>query len=166
MKILPIIAALLVLSLLTSCTTSHGDITSSATGEVITTMTARATGGASPFDGRVDSTSDLEDLVEAAWGTGRFGLQRGHRPIQRVLEACLGISHDEMHVLMEDKGLNLAAVCDYLGFDADNLVETLTASFVPYIQQGVTNGVITEGEVATWTERVRTQFRKRVYWKG
>ncbi len=38
--------------------------------------------------------------------------------------------------------MNLAAVCEHFGFDPENLVETLTASFVPFLEQGVENGVI------------------------
>ena len=83
-----------------------------------------------------------------------------------MLEAFLGITHDEMHVFMEEQNMNLADICKHFGFDPENLVETLTASYVPYIEQGVTNGVITDEEAAYWTERVRTEFRNRVYWEG
>lgn len=73
--------------------------------------------------------SELDDLVETAWGDLSLDLHRGHAPIESVLE-------------------------------------TLTASFVPLIEQRVDNGMITGDEVATWTGRVRTAFRKRVYWEG
>ena len=166
MKILNIISVLFIISLLGSFTKAHSEITSSSTGKVLTNITARATGGGSNFDGKVDQKSDLEDLVETAWGEGRLGLHRGHAPILRVLEAFLGISHDEMHILMEESGLNLAGVCEKLGLDSENLVDTLTASFVPFIKKGVDNGVITAEEAVIWTERVRVEFRKRVYWGG
>jgi hypothetical protein len=71
-----------------------------------------------------------------------------------------------MHTMMEDCNMNLAAVCTAFGFDPENLVETLTASFVPFLEQAVTNGVITNAELANWTEQVRTQFRNRVNWEG
>ena len=67
---------------------------------------------------------------------------------------------------MEEYGLNLAGVCKYLGFESENLVETLTASFVPFIKEGIDNGVITAEEADIWTERVRAEFRKRVHWEG
>ena len=126
-------------------------------------MTAR---GGSPFDGSVDQKSDLDDLVAAAWGYASLGLHRGHRGIQDVLEAFLGITHNEMHVFMEEQGLNLAGICNHFGLDPENLIKTLTASFVPYIEQGVRNGVITDDEITYWTERVQTEIRNRVYWEG
>lgn len=141
-------------------------ISTSATGDVITTMKAKGTGGGSPFDGTVNTASDLDDLAETAWGDGGLDLHRGHAPIQSVLEAYLGISHEEMHVMMEDCNMNLAAVCEAFGFDPENLIETLTASFAPFIEQGVSNGVITTDEAADWKQQVRTQFSNRVYWKG
>ncbi len=165
MKILNTLLVLCLMTLLSSCTKSQENIKSSSTGEVLTNITARGTGGGSPFDGKVDQKSDLEDLVETAWGNGRLGLHRGHGPIEEVLEVFLGITHDEMHVLM-DSGLNLAGVCETLGLDSENLIETLTASFVPFIQEGVDNKVITSEEATIWTERVRTEFRRRVHWKG
>ena len=158
--------ALAVIAPLLSCAQSPEDITSSATGEVIADVTARATGGGAPFDGTVDTASDLDDLVATAWGDGGLGLHRGHAPIESVLEAFLGIDHDEMHVFMEEADLNLAGVCQRLGFDPDDLVETLTLSFVPHLEEGVANGVIGEDEVAGWTERVRAEFERRVRWTG
>ena len=166
MKTIHTAIALTLVLVVTWCAKSVADITSSSTGEVIVDMTARAAGGGSPFDGSVDQKSDLDDLVATAWGSGWLGLHRGHRPIRSVLEAFLGITHREMHVFMEEQDMNLASVCKHFGFDPENLVETLTASFVPFIEQGVQNGVITEDEVDYWTERVRTEFRNRVYWEG
>ena len=128
-------------------------------------MRARGTGGGSPFDGTVDTPSDLDDLVESAWGVARLGLHRGHAPIEAVLEAFWGIDHDEMHVLM-DQGMNAAAVSEHLGLDPENLVDTLTYSFVPFLEEGVANGVLSSGEVATWQEQIRVQFSNRVYWDG
>ncbi len=51
-------------------------------------------GRGSPFDGTVDAQSDLNALLETAWGDGGLDLHRGHAPIENVLEAFLGISHD------------------------------------------------------------------------
>ncbi|MEM7115307.1 MAG: hypothetical protein AAF614_22895 [Chloroflexota bacterium] len=148
-----------------ACSPAVESITSDATGQVITTIRARGTGPGS-FDGVVDTEADLDALVETAWGEGRLGLHRGHAPIESVLEAFLGINHDEMHVLMEDGGMNLAAVCEHFDFDPENLVDTLTASFVPFLEEGVTNGVLASDEVATWTAKIRAEFSNRVYWEG
>ena len=67
---------------------------------------------------------------------------------------------------MERDGLNLAGTCEVLGFMPENLVETLTNSFEPYVNQGVAKGIITQAERLVWIERVRTEFRNRVYWSG
>lgn len=166
MKFLKILLALLLIATMTACSQSVESITTSASGDVITTIQARGTGGGSPFDGTVDTASDLDALVQTAWGVARLGSHRGHAPIESVLEAYLGITHDEMHVFMDDGGMNLAAICDHFGFDPENLVDTLTASFVPFIEEGVENGVISADEVDAWTEKVRTEFSNRVYWEG
>ncbi|MBF2759744.1 MAG: hypothetical protein ISN28_05675 [Ectothiorhodospiraceae bacterium AqS1] len=149
----------------TACT-SERDIVSKATGDRILDMKARGPGTRSGFDRIVDSKADLERLVAAAWGDGRLGLHRGHAEIQEVLEAYLGITHREMHRLMEDEGMNLAAVCEKFGFDPVNLIDTLTASFAPFVEEGVDNGVIPMDEAQIWIERIRAEFRNRVHWDG
>lgn len=141
-------------------------VTTSATGEIITDIKARGTGGGGSFDGTVNSASDLDALVTTAWGDGRLDLHRGHQPVGNVLEAFLGISHNQMHTMMEDCNMNLAAICTAFKFDPENLVETLTNSFVPFLEEGVTNGVLTNSEVETWKEKIRVQFRNRVNWQG
>ncbi|WP_025770037.1 hypothetical protein [Thioalkalivibrio sp. HK1] len=150
---------------LTACTSAE-DIVSSATGERIVNMKAHGPGARSGFDGTVDSKADLERLVVAAWGDGRLGLHRGHADIQNVLEAYLGITHREMHVLMEDEGMNLAAICEKFGFDPVDLIDTLTASFAPFVEEGVDNGVISAKEADIWIERIGAEFRNRVHWEG
>ncbi len=166
MKQLHIFLILVLAAMLVACSIAAEDITTSATGNVITDIKAQGTGRVAPFDGVVDTESDLADLLKSAWGDGSLDLHRGHDEIRTVLEAYLGISHDEMHVLMEEKGLNLAGVCEHFGFDPENLVETLTASFAPFIEEGIENGVISGDEVEIWTERVRIEFSNRVYWQG
>lgn len=141
-------------------------VTTSATGQVISNLKAKGTGGGAPFDGIVNTASDLDALVETAWGDGSLDLHRGHAPIQNVLESYLGISHNQMHTMMEGCDLNLDGVCKSFGFNSENLIQTLTQSFVPYIEEGVKNGVITSDKVTFWTEKVKTQFSNRVYWKG
>ncbi len=133
---------------------------------VLTNLTARATGGGVPFDGQVNELSDLDDLVTTAWGESQFGLHRGHAPIESVLEAFLGISHDRMHEYMENDGLNLARICDELELDTDKLIQSLTNSFEPYIDQGVSNGVITADQKQEWLDKVKEEFTNRVYWNG
>ena len=132
----------------------------------MTNLTARATGGGSPFDGEVNELSDLDDLVSTAWGVSRLGLHRGHAPIEGVLEAFLGIDHDKMHEYMEDDGLNLAGTCDVLGLDADKLVQSLTNSFEPYVDEAINHGVITADQKQEWLDKIKEEFTKRVYWEG
>ncbi len=132
---------------------------------VITGIVADASGGRSTFDGTVDELEDLEALVVDAWGDGGLGLHRGHAQVENVLEAFLGINHDEMHDYMDD-GFNLGDLAVELGRDPDDLVETLTASYAPYVDEGVVNGVITEAEAADWIDLLRTEFNDRVYWDG
>ncbi len=157
---------LLIAAAVLACASDSRALTSASPGEVITDMKARATGGGGPFDGDVDSVADLEDLVASAWGVDWLGSHRGHRPIQRVLEVFLGISHDQMHVYMEQQNLNLAGVCQELGYDAEKLVQSLTNSYAPYIDEAVSKGVIPAGDAADWIAKVEEQFRRRVYWQG
>ncbi|PWQ92775.1 hypothetical protein [Leucothrix pacifica] len=166
MKTLHTIFFLCLIIPLISIADSHKAIISKASGEVVDNITARGTGGTSPFDGTVDNKSDLDGLVKLAWGDGWLGLHRGHAPIEEVLKAFLGISHEEMHVLMEDHDLNLAKTCEYFGFEPENLIASLTASFVPLVKQGTENGVINADEVETWVEKIQSEFRRRVYWEG
>ena len=165
-NILPIVAAISIALQMCSCVKASEKVDESSSGKVITHLTAPASAGSSPFDGKVDEDKDLEDLVKAAWGDARLGLHRGHAPIINVLEAFLGISHSEMHVLMEESGLNLAEICFKLGYNPDNLIESLTSSFVPYIQEGVDNAIINQEEAKAWIGRIRDEFRKRVHWNG
>ncbi len=141
-------------------------ISTSASGDVITTLDAVGTGGGTAFDGTLDTTGDLADILSTAYGEGNLGLHRGHAPIESVLIAYLGISHESMHVMMEDCGMNLGAVCESFGFDPENLIDTLTASFDHFLEEGVTNGVITSSEVDSYSSQIRTQFSNRVYWDG
>jgi len=129
-------------------------------------ITARGKGYGVPFKGKVDQISDLEDLVTTAKGIGELDLHRGHSPIQSVLEEFLGISHEQMHIYMERDGLNLAGTCEVLGILPENLIQTLTNSFVPYVDQGIALGLITQAEKLEWVDRIKTGFHNRVYWKG
>ena len=129
-------------------------------------ITARGKGYGVPFKGKVDQISDLEDLVTTANGIGELDLHRGNSPIESVLEEFLGISHEKMHIYMERDGLNLAGTCEVLGILPENLIQTLTNSFVPYVDQGIALGLITQAEKLEWVDRIKTGFHNRVYWKG
>ncbi len=133
--------------------------------EVPTDVVADAQGGRALFDGTVDEVADLEDLVADAWGDGDLGLHRGHAQVENVLEGFLGIDHDEMHDYMDD-GFNLAAISEALDKDPDALVDSLTNSYVPFVEEGVVNGVISEDELAEWVELLRVEFTDRVFWDG
>lgn len=117
-----------------------------------------------PFKGAVEQISDLEDLVTTAKGIDGLDLHRGHSPIQSVLEAFLGISHEQMHIYMERDCLNLAGTCEALGMNPEHLIQTLTNSFEPYIDQGVALKLITHEEKLEWIDRVSSAFRSRVFW--
>ena len=133
---------------------------------MLTNITARGKGYGVPFKGKVDRLSDLEDLVATAGGIDGLDLHRGHSPIQSVLEEFLGISHEQMHIYMERDGLNLAGICEVLGMLPENLIQTLTNSFEPYVDQGVAAGLIIQVEKPEWMERVKAEFSFRVNWSG
>ena len=101
-----------------------------------------------------------------AAGIDGLDIHRGHSPIESVLETFLGISHAQMHVYMERDGLNLAGTCEALGIPPENLIQTLTNSFEPFVDQALALGLITEAEKLDWIDRVKAQFHFRVHWKG
>jgi hypothetical protein len=47
----------------------------------------------------VSSEADLIALVQEAYGEAH----RGHQPVQPALDDVMGISHDELHVRMNDR---------------------------------------------------------------
>jgi hypothetical protein len=51
------------------------------------------------------------------------------------------------------------------GFEPENLVQTLTNSFAHFLDEGVSNGVLTQSEVNGWLQQIETQFRNRVNWR-
>lgn len=69
-----------------------------------------------------------------------------------------------MHVYMERDGLNLAGTCEVLGMIPENLIQSLTNSFEPYVDQAMEIGLITQSQKHEWIERLKTEFRYRVYW--
>lgn len=171
MKLILNVLSLTLILVLTGCASNGGainaeEITTSASGEVITNLTATATGRVSPFDGEVDSTKDLEDLVQSALGDASLDLHRGHDEIKNVLEPFLGISHEQMHVLMEEDNLNLAGICERFGFDPENLLKTLEASYAPWIDQATESGLISSSDADNWSEKIADALRLRIYWQG
>ena len=171
MKMILKVQSLMLILVLTGCASNSGainteEITTSASGEVITNLVATATGRVSPFDGEVDSIKDLEDLVQSALGDASLDLHRGHDEIKNVLEPFLGISHEQMHDFMEDENLNLAGICERFGFDPENLLETLKASYAPWIDQATESGLISLSDADNWSEKIADALRLRVYWQG
>jgi len=71
-----------------------------------------------------------------------------------------------MHVYMERDGLNLAMTCEVLGILPENLIQTLTNSFEPFVDQGLALGLISQAEKLEWLEQVKEGFRDRVFWSG
>lgn len=150
----------------TSQTDSITESSATASQEIMTDLIATATGRVSPFDGVVDAPKDLEDLVQSALGDSSLDLHRGHDEIKNVLEAYLGISHEEMHVFMEEEKLNLAGVCQRLGLKPENLLKTLEASYAPWVEKAVTSGVISASDADFWSQEIAEALRVRVYWEG
>ncbi len=149
----PSLLSLMLLCGLALAAANANQITSVASGAVVTDVEANV-------NRAINDPDDLQDLVDTAWGEGWLGLHRGHRPIMDVLKAFLGISHDEMHVFMEDMNLNLAGTCEQLGFDPEKLVESLTASFQPFVDEALTKGIIDSSEASIWLERYRETFSR------
>jgi hypothetical protein len=138
--------------------------TDAKAGEVITDLTAPARGHG--FDGTLDSEDDLDALLATACGDGGLDLHRGHQPIENILTVFLGIDHAQLHVYMEEQNMSLAAVAEELGYDPENLIDSLTNSFEEYVQQGIDNGVLTESEAEEFRKDIREQFSNRVNWDG
>ena len=171
MKMILKVLSLTLVLVLTGCASNSGainteEITTSASGEVITNLVATATGRVSPFDGEVDSVEDLEDLVQSALGDASLDLHRGHDEIKNVLEPFLGISHEQMHVLMEEDNLNLAGICERFGFDPENLLKTLEASYAPWINQATESGLISSSDAENWSDKIADALRLRIFWQG
>jgi hypothetical protein len=114
-----------------------------------------STGDGSGPGGGVDTSSvatedELVALIQEAYGDAGLGLHRGHQPVQDVLDEVLTISHDELHVRMEEQGQNLAAVAEDIGVDPQTLVDALVDSWSPAIDSLLENGTITQDEADAW----------------
>ncbi|WP_435742072.1 hypothetical protein [Nocardioides sp. SYSU DS0663] len=155
----------------TTLTTSS----SSATGSTGTTGTAGEPPAGGPGGeggpGGVDPSSvtteeELVALIQSAYGEAQLGLHRGHQPVQDVLDEVLTISHDELHVRMEEQGQNLATVAEDIGVDPQALVDALVESWSPAIDDLLEAGTITEEEADGYREALEEAFTFKVTWDG
>ena len=85
--------------------------------------------------------------------------------MQDVLDEVLAISHEELHVRMED-GQNLAAVAEDLGIDPQTLIDALVESWSPAIDNLLAAGTITEDQADQYREALEEAFTFRVTWDG
>lgn len=116
----------------------------------------------------VASEEELVNLIggSTACGNGALDLHRGHQPIEAELIEVLGISHDEMHVRMEEHGQNLAMVADDLGIGAETLEAALVEHLTPAIDTLLDAGTITEAQAADYADLLDEAIEFRVYWDG
>jgi hypothetical protein len=112
------------------------------------------------------SEAQLVALVQEAYGEAQLGLHRGHQPIQSVLTAVLTISHDELHVRMEQQGQNLAAVATDLGIDPQTLVDALVADGGTAVQSALDSGAIDQQQADAYLAALEEAFTWRINWDG
>lgn len=175
-----ILATGLALSLLlAACGSSGSDEASDATAQTTTTTTASVdatttggpgggmTGGPGGVDvDSVETEEELVTLIQEAYGDGSLDLHRGHQPVQDVLDEVLAISHEELHVYMEEQDMNLAAVATELDIDPQTLIEALVDAWSPAIDNAVAAGAITEDEAEQYLDDLTEAFTFRVTWDG
>ena len=114
----------------------------------------------------VSTEEELVALIQEAYGDAGLGLHRGHEPVQDVLDAVLTISHEELHVRMEEQGQNLAAVATDLGVDPQTLVDAMVEAWSPAIDTLLENGTITQEEADAYRAALEEAFTFRVTWDG
>ena len=179
MKIRKTVAALMltaVMPIAAACGTATAEdaaSTSSTSSSSTTTDTSTEDrgpgGGGGPGGVDVSSVSTEEELialVQEAYGDGSLDLHRGHQPVQDVLDEVLGISHDELHVRMEEQGQNLSAVATDLGIDPQTLIDAMVESWSPAIDSVLASAEITEEEAEQYREALEEAFTFRVTWDG
>jgi polyhydroxyalkanoate synthesis regulator phasin len=147
--------------------------TSSTTSSETSTDTGFAPGGPGGGGGpgavdvdAVTTEAELIALIQDAYGDGSLDLHRGHQPVQDVLDDVLAISHEELHVRMEEQEQNLAAVAEDIGVDPQTLVDALVESWSPAIDNLLAAGTITEEEAEQYEEALEEAFTFRVNWDG
>ncbi len=153
----------------TSSSTSASSIDSTTGASTGSTTPARGMPGGGPGGvdvGSVSTEAELLELVQDAYGDGGLGLHRGHEPVQDVLDAVLTISHDELHVRMEEQGQNLAAIAEDIGVDPQALIDALVESRASAVDAVLQSGEITEDEADQYRQALEDAFTFRVTWNG
>lgn len=147
-----------------------------ATSDTTTSSTTSTTTSSSTTQGRqgpgsgvdvssVTTEAQLIALVQDAYGDASLDLHRGHQPVQDVLDEVLVISHDELHVRM-DQGANLAQVATDLGIDPQTLIDALVASRSTAVDAMVEAGTLTAAQGEAYVEALTEAFTYRVTWDG
>lgn len=176
-KSLATVSLTAVLAVTAACSSSSDAVdtaVSTTTATSSTTTTAPVTSGQRPAGGRgggaaatsASTQADLDALVQDAYGDGALDLHRGHQPVQDVLDEILVISHEELHVYMEEQELNLAAVATELGIDPQTLIDALVASRMPAVESLLSDGTITADQAAAYEAALGEAFTFRVTWDG
>ena len=156
----------------TTSTSQSSETTESSTTESgDTSSDSAAAGDMGGPGGAVDPSSvttedELVALIQEAYGDASLGLHRGHQPVEDVLTEVLTISHDELHVRMEEQGQNLAAVAEDLGIDPQTLIDALVESWSPAIDNLLDNGTITQDQADAYLAALEEAFTFRVTWDG
>jgi DNA-binding phage protein len=116
----------------------------------------------------ISTEAGLVEMIggETVCGDGGLDLHRGHRPVEATLEDILGISHDQMHVYMEEQDMNLAAVAEEVGVGRDGLDEALIEHFAPAVDGLVEAGTITEAQAADYRDDIEAALDFRIDWDG
>lgn len=180
MRIRKTLAGLVAVAALTgvaACSTTADDTATTSSGTTSSTTTdsssgrsdtdTRAAGGPGADDvSSVTTEDELVALIQEAYGDASLGLHRGHQPVESTLIDVLGISHDEMHVRMEEQGQNLAAIAEDLGIDPQTLIDALVDSWSPAIDNALAAGSITEAQAEAYHEALVEAFTFRVTWDG
>ena len=122
--------------------------------------------GSSVDPSSVTTERELVALIQDAYGDGGLGLHRGHQPVEDILDEVLAISHDELHVRMEEQGQNLAAVAEDIGVDPQTLIDALVASRSSAIDNLLEAGTITQEEADAYLDALEAAFTFRVTWDG
>ena len=173
-KTITTVATLATITLAAACgaftddTSTTSTDTSATTSSTSTVDSGRGAGGG-PREVDVSSVSteaELIAVVQAAYGDAGLDLHRGHQPVQDVLDEVLAISHDELHVRMEESGQNLAAVATDLGIDPQTLVDALVESWSPAIDNALAAGAITEADAEDYRAALEEAFTFRISWDG
>lgn len=150
----------------TTTTSSTSSETSADTSGAAAGSNAAGAGPNAVDVSSVTTEEQLVALVQEAYGDASLGLHRGHQPVESVLDEVLGISHDELHVRMEEQGQNLAAVATDLGIDPQTLVDALVESWSPAIDRLLADGTITQDQADAYRAALEEAFTFRVTWDG